>query len=207
VIAREGRRAPGPGVGHTGAIADLAGVLDTELTARIAASDEAALSEAYRRHAAASRSLAIRLVRDRSLAEEVVQEVFTRLWTRAEQFDGDRGSLRSYLLAQTHGRSLDVVRSESSRRRREAKDALQVRDQHDDVEHEVIRNSVVDEVRAALATLPENERAPVELAYLGGLPYREVAIQLGIPEGTAKSRIRSGLSRLRKAMEAANRRD
>jgi RNA polymerase sigma-70 factor (ECF subfamily) len=207
VIAREGRRAPGPGVGHTGAIADLAGVLDTELTARIAASDEAALSEAYRRHAAASRSLAIRLVRDRSLAEEVVQEVFTRLWTRAEQFDGDRGSLRSYLLAQTHGRSLDVVRSESSRRRREAKDALQVRDQHDDVEREVIRNSVVDEVRAALATLPENERAPVELAYLGGLPYREVAIQLGIPEGTAKSRIRSGLSRLRKAMEAANRRD
>jgi RNA polymerase sigma-70 factor (ECF subfamily) len=185
----------------------MAGLLDTELTARIAASDEAALSEAYRRHAAASRSLAIRLVRDRSLAEEVVQEVFTRLWTRAEQFDGDRGSLRSYLLAQTHGRSLDVVRSESSRRRREAKDALQVRDQHDDVEREVIRNSVVDEVRAALATLPENERAPVELAYLGGLPYREVAIQLGIPEGTAKSRIRSGLSRLRKAIEAANRGD
>ncbi len=172
--------------------------------ARIAASDEAALSEAYRRHSGASRSLALRLVRDRSLADEVVQEVFTRLWIRADQFDGDRGSLRSYLLAQTHGRSLDIVRSESSRRRREARDAFQARTQHDDVEREVIRNSVVDDVRAALATLPENERQPVELAYLGGLPYREVAVRLGIPEGTAKSRIRSGLSRLRTAMEAGN---
>jgi RNA polymerase sigma-70 factor (ECF subfamily) len=140
-------------------------------------------------------------VRDPALADDVVQEVFVRLWTRAEQFDGDRGSLRAFLLAQTHGRSLDLVRSETARRRREERDARAVRAPQLDVEQEVVRNSVADEVHAALARLPELEREPVELAYLGGLPYREVAIRLGIPEGTAKSRIRSGLSHLREAMQ------
>lgn len=178
--------------------------MDVELTEAIVGSDEAALAEAYRRHSGASRSLALRLVRDRSLADEVVQEVFVRLWTRADQFDGNRGSLRSFLLAQTHGRSLDVVRSETARRRREERDARLVREPRDGVEREVIGNSIVDEVHRALASLPENERTPVELAYLGGLPYREVARQLGIPEGTAKSRIRSGLSRLRVALEAGS---
>ena len=134
----------------------------------------------------------------------MVQEVFVRLWTRADQFDPGRGSLRSYLLAQTHGRSIDVVRSEASRRRREERDAWLVRESRVDVEREVIETSVADEVRRALAALPENERVPVELAYLGGKPYREVAIQLGIPEGTAKSRIRSGLSRLRRVLEESN---
>jgi RNA polymerase sigma-70 factor (ECF subfamily) len=139
-------------------------------------------------------------VRDPALAEDVVQEVFVRLWTRAEQFDRERGSLRAFLLAQTHGRSLDLVRSETARRRREERDARAVREPPADVEQQVVRNAVADEVRTALAALPDLEREPVELAYLGGLPYREVALRLGIPEGTAKSRIRSGLSHLREAM-------
>jgi RNA polymerase sigma-70 factor (ECF subfamily) len=142
-------------------------------------------------------------VRDQSLADEVVQEVFVRLWTRADRFDGARGSLRSYLLAQTHGRSLDLLRSEIARRKREERDALQAREPRPDVEGEAIANTVAEEVRRALASLPPDEREPVELAYLGGLSYREVAAQLGIPEGTAKSRIRSGLSRLRGALAAA----
>jgi RNA polymerase sigma-70 factor (ECF subfamily) len=139
-------------------------------------------------------------VRDPALAEDVVQEVFVRLWTRAEQFDRERGSLRAFILAQTHGRSLDLVRSETARRRREERDARAVREPPADVEQQVVRNAVADEVRTALAALPDLEREPVELAYLGGLPYREVALRLGIPEGTAKSRIRSGLSHLREAM-------
>ena len=143
-------------------------------------------------------------MRDPTLADDVVQEVFVRLWTRADRFDGERGSLRSYLLAQTHGRSLDLVRAEASRRRREereARDARGSRGPSDDVEQQVVQRSVADEVQAALATLPESERAAVELAYLGGLPYREVATRLGIPEGTAKSRIRAGLSHLRQALQ------
>jgi RNA polymerase sigma-70 factor (ECF subfamily) len=139
-------------------------------------------------------------VRDPALADDVVQEVFVRLWTRAEQFDSERGTLRSYLLAQTHGRSLDLVRSESARRRREEREARTVREPVPDVEQQVVRQSIADDVHAALTQLPELEREPVELAYLGGLPYREVAVRLGIPEGTAKSRIRSGLSHLREAM-------
>jgi RNA polymerase sigma-70 factor (ECF subfamily) len=170
------------------------------LTDAIVRSDEEALAEAYRRHAVASRSLALRLVRDQSLAEEVVQEVFLRLWRSADRFDGTRGSLRSYLLAQTHGRALDLLRSEVARRRREEREAQLSRERKIDVESEAIANTVADEVRRALASLPADEREPVELAYLGGLPYREVAVRLGIPEGTAKSRIRSGLSRLRGAL-------
>jgi RNA polymerase sigma-70 factor (ECF subfamily) len=186
----------------TGPIADLAGLLDADLTDAIARADEAALAEAYRRHAVASRSLAMRLTRDRALAEDVVQEVFFRLWTRADRYDGTRGSLRSYLLAQTHGRALDLVRAESARRRREEREAQATREPQPGVEGQVIANTVADEVRRALASLPEDEREPVELAYLGALPYREVAMRLGIPEGTAKSRIRSGLSRLRTALAA-----
>jgi RNA polymerase sigma-70 factor (ECF subfamily) len=186
----------------TGPIADLTGLLDRDLTDAIARSEEAALAEAYRRHAVASRSLALRLVRDRDLAEEVVQEVFVRLWTRAERFDGTRGSLRSYLLAQTHGRALDLLRSETARRRREEREARQSGESRIDVEDEAIANTVADEVRRALASLPPDEREPVQLAYLGGLSYREVAARLGIPEGTAKSRIRSGLSRLRSGLAA-----
>jgi RNA polymerase sigma-70 factor (ECF subfamily) len=80
-----------------------------------------------------------------------------------------------------------------------------VREPPADVEQQVVQHAVADEIRAALARLPELEREPVELAYLGGLPYREVATRLGIPEGTAKSRIRAGLSHLREAMQAHDR--
>jgi len=178
----------------------LRDVSDAELVDAIGRSDEAALAEVYKRHADAARALARRLAREPSLAEEVVQEVFIRLWRQSEKFEPSRGSLRSYLLAHTHGRALDVVRSESARRRREERDALMRAEPGYDLEREVVDRSAADQVRAALATLPEAERVAVELAYLGGHPYREVAEMLGEPEGTVKSRIRTGLSRLRTAM-------
>src|SRR5258708_5671557 len=81
-----------------------------------------ALAEAYRRPAGAVFALSRRLLVDRTLAEEVVQEVFLRLWHHPEKFDPERGSLRSFLLAQTHGRSVDILRSEVSRRQREERD-------------------------------------------------------------------------------------
>src|SRR3954469_11217149 len=101
----------------------LADVSDAKLVEAILLSDEAALAEAYKRHAHASRALARQLARDPSLAEEVVQEVFIRLWRQPDRFEPTRGSLRSYLLANTHGRALDVVRSEASRRRREERES------------------------------------------------------------------------------------
>jgi len=105
--------------------------------------------------------------------------------------------LRSYLLAQTHGRSVDMLRSDTSRRRREERDAREAPAVSDDIEREVIDLTVAEQVKEVVAALPEDERQAVELAYFGGHTYRQVAVMLGAPEGTVKSRIRSGLRRMR----------
>lgn len=181
-------------------IEDLREASDAKLVVAIGRYSQEALAEAYRRHGGAAFGLAQRLVGDRSMAEEVVQEVFLRLWNDPDKFDPDRGTLRSYLLAQTHGRSVDLVRSESSRRRREEREARMNAESGYDLEREVIDMAVGDQIRVALATLADGEREAIELAYFGGHTYREVAAMLGQPEGTVKSRIRSGLTRLRTAL-------
>lgn len=158
---------------------------------------EEALAEAYRRHGGAVFGLARRVVNDGALAEEVVQEVFLRLWNEPEKFDPERGSLRSFLLAQTHGRSVDLLRSDTSRRRREERQARQTAEAGYDIEHEVWDLAMAEHVKDALAVLSEDERRAIELAYFGGHTYREVAVLLGTPEGTVKSRIRTGLRRMR----------
>jgi RNA polymerase sigma-70 factor (ECF subfamily) len=159
-----------------------------------------ALAEVYRRHAPALFGLARRILAGRDLAEEVVQEVFLRLWNQPDRFDPDRGSLRTYLLTQTHGRSVDVIRAEASRRAREERDARLTVEGSYDLEREVWDLTQAEQVRAALSQLTDGERRAIELAYFGGHTYREVAVLLREPEGTVKSRIRSGLSRLRGAL-------
>ncbi len=175
---------------------DLALASDANLVIGIARWNEAALAEAYRRHAGAVYGLARRVLWDEALAEEVVQELFLRLWSAPERYDAERGSLRSFLLTQAHGRAVDMLRSESARRRREQAEAASTVTTAGDVEHEAIDLTVGDSVRDALHRLPERERKAIELAYFGGHSYREVATLLGEPEGTVKSRIRSGLGRL-----------
>jgi RNA polymerase sigma-70 factor (ECF subfamily) len=176
---------------------DLREASDATVVVAIGRWRQDALAEAYRRHAGAVFALSRRLLVDRTLAEEVTQEVFLRLWHHPEKFDADRGSLRSYLLAQTHGRSVDILRSEMSRRKREERDAQVTADAGYDLEREVLDLSVAEEVREALMVLSHDEREAIELAYFGGHTYREVASLLDQPEGTVKSRIRSGLRRLR----------
>ena len=159
-----------------------------------------ALAEAYRRHAGAVYALARRVLIEVAAAEEVVQEVFLRLWSHPDKFDPERGSLRSYLLAQTHGRAVDLLRSETSRRRREDRGARETAEAGYDVEREVWDLTVADQVKEAVAVLPDQERRAIELAYFGGHTYREVAALLDQPEGTVKSRIRTGLGRLRSTL-------
>lgn len=170
---------------------------DPALVVAVARYHEGALAELYRRHAGPVHALARRLLGDPVLAEEIVQEVFLRLWREPERFDAERGSVRAFLLAHTHGRSVDLVRAESARRRREERDQVRTPEVGYDLEREVMDLAVGERVRAALAVLNQHERAAIELAYLGGHTYREVATALQEPEGTIKSRIRSGMQKLR----------
>ena len=173
---------------------------DVKLARAVAGGDEQALAVIYQRHADNCYALARRVLNDRTLAEEVVQELFLRLWRDPGRFDPERGSLRSFLLAQVHGRSVDLLRAEVARRGREERDAQRSAHTSDDLEREVLDLTEAEAVRTALDSLNEGERSAIELAYFGGHTYREVATLLDQPEGTVKSRIRSGLLRLRAAL-------
>ncbi len=174
---------------------------DRALVVAIGQGDQAAMAEAVRRHRETVVAFARRLVGDASRAEEIAQDVFLRLWERAASFDAKRGSLRTFLLAITHGRAVDVARSDAARRAREHRDASR-RPAADGVDSQVEARSVAGAVRLALSRLPDAERRAVQLAYFGGHSYRAVAQMLGEPEGTIKSRIRAGLARLRVELAA-----
>jgi RNA polymerase sigma-70 factor (ECF subfamily) len=178
-------------------------VSDAQLVTSIARYSEVALAEAYRRHGGAVFGLAKRVLNNPTDAEDVTQEVFLRLWNEPDRFDPARGSLRSFLLAQAHGRAVDAVRSSSSRRAREARDALRTAESPYDMQREVWDLAVADQVSSAMGGLPEEERRAIELAYFNGHTYREVAQLLDQPEGTVKSRIRNGMRRMRAVLADA----
>jgi len=181
----------------------LSDASDATLVIAIGRYRQDALAEAYRRNAGAVYALAMRVIGNVTSAEEVVQEVFLRLWTEPDKFDPERGSLRSYLLAQSHGRAVDLLRSETSRRRREDRQARQTAEAGYDIEREVWDLTVAERVKEMVTVLPIEERRAIALAYFGGHTYREVAQLLDEPEGTVKSRIRTGLKRMRAGGERA----
>jgi len=110
---------------------------DAQLVTSIARYSEVALAEAYRRHGGAVFGLARRVLQNATEAEDVAQEVFLRLWNEPDRFDPTRGSLRSFLLAQAHGRAVDAIRSSNSRRARESRDAIRTAQAAYDMQHEV----------------------------------------------------------------------
>jgi RNA polymerase sigma-70 factor (ECF subfamily) len=173
---------------------------DGALVVGIARCHEPALAEAYRRHGGSVHTLARRVLRSATLADEVTQEVFVELWRDPERFDPGRGALRTFLMTKAHSRSVDVLRSESARRVREERTVRETAAAGYDIEHHAWDLAVADRVKEAVDTLPADERTAIEMAYFGGHTYREVASLLGEPEGTVKSRIRSGLGRLRTFM-------
>ena len=170
---------------------------DVGLVIAIARYNGDAFAEAYRRHAGAVFGLAHRLLWERAHAEEMVQEIFLRLWEQPERFDQARGALRSFLLMDTHARCVDRIRSDSRRKEREERSARAEMVTDYDLDLEAHDLEIAEQVRAAMSTLSDAERRAIELAYFGGHTYREVARILDQPEGTIKSRIRTGLTRLR----------
>ena len=174
---------------------------DQELVAAVTQGRTDALELIYQRHGGAVYALARRILADDPMAEEVVQEVFLKLWQEPERFDPQRGALRSFLYRQAHSRAVERIRSEESRRRREDRHDRETLRLPDDIEAEawqIIRSELI---KDAVAELSEGEREAITLAYFGGRSYREVAAQLDLPEGTVKSRIRFGLAKLADRLE------
>ena len=172
---------------------------DVELAAALQASEEDALREAMSRYGASAFAIASRVCRDPRLAEEAAQEAFITLWRRPEVFDGSRGSLKTLVVSIARYKAIDLVRREESARRVEEplKASLQQAEENSpwgDLDRRA-------QVEWALATLTPAQRDAISLAYFGGRTYREVAQELRIPEGTAKTRIRDGLSRLRQLLQ------
>lgn len=171
---------------------------DSQLVVAVARTDQSALAELYRRHGGATLALAARLLNDRAVAQDVVQEVFLLLWNEPQRFDPERGALRSWLMMKTHTKAVDSVRSMSSRSVREHRELNERLSEPYDLELQVWDLAVADRVQHALGSLSEGERRAIDLAYFGGYSYREVAEILNQPEGTVKSRIRTGLKSMRR---------
>ena len=143
----------------------------------------------------------LRILRDPHQSEEVVQEVLVQVWEAASRFDPKRGSARAWVVMLAHRRAVDRVRSSVARQRREMVHAQQALESAFDETAATAHASVeAQAVRSALAVLTPLQRRSVELAYFDGHTYREVASLMQVPLGTAKSRIRDGLLRLREAL-------
>jgi RNA polymerase sigma factor (sigma-70 family) len=173
------------------------GPSDVNLVARIAVGDDRALQTVYERYSPLVYGLARRVTASTAHAEEITQEVFVYLWQNPDRFDADKGTLRAFLGALTHRRSVDEIRRNTRRSAREERvggDATNV--QLLEIGADIERSQTAERVRAAVSSLPDQQREAVLLAYFGGCTFRQVAEQLGIPEGTAKSRLRLGLSKL-----------
>jgi len=173
---------------------------DEALSERLIEGDQDALHEAYQRHGHRVYRVAYGLLRRSELAEDITQDVFVRLWRKPRRYDPSRGSLASFLQLDAHGRSVDLIRSEEARAKREIADERRSSNHQAGPEEEAMKMITSERVRDALAQLKDTERAPIAMAFYLGYSYRKVATALNVPEGTVKSRIRSGLAKLRETL-------
>jgi RNA polymerase sigma-70 factor (ECF subfamily) len=175
---------------------------DALLATRLVAGDERALGEIFDRLGTVVYGAALRVLGNAAAAQDVAQDVFVELWSHPGRYDPDAGSLRAYLTMQARHRAVDLVRSELRRVARQQRSSRLEPGQPDSSPHDqVMAAEAAAAVRAAVEKLPESQRRIVELAYFKGLTCREAAEAAGIPEGTAKSRLRLALAKLETALD------
>jgi RNA polymerase sigma factor (sigma-70 family) len=177
---------------------DLAHLSDEALVALVARSEEVALAELYDRFGRIAFGLARRILRDDALAEDAVQDGFLAAWRSAARFVPERAKASTWLLTLVHRRAVDLVRREERRRAEPLDDApVAPTASTDDV---VWLRLERERVQGALRALPDQQREAIELAYYGGFTQSELAERLGLPIGTIKSRMFTGLGRLRELL-------
>ncbi|TML63918.1 MAG: sigma-70 family RNA polymerase sigma factor [Actinobacteria bacterium] len=177
---------------------DLAHLSDEALVALVARSDEVALGELYDRFGRVAYGLARRILRDDALAEDAVQEGFLAAWRSAPRFVPERAKASTWLLTLVHRRAVDLVRREERRRAETLDERVHTTDASSD--EAVWLRFERERVQAALARLPDQQREALELAYYGGFTQSELSERLGQPLGTIKSRMFTGLGRLRELL-------
>jgi RNA polymerase sigma-70 factor (ECF subfamily) len=175
-----------------------------ELMLRIAGGNENAFEELYDRLSSQVFGLVLRILKDQAQSEEVAQEVFVEAWQQAARYDPARGKAITWLLTLAHRRAVDRVRASQASKDRDLREGIkEFQSSYDDVEDTAIAHDEGRRVNEALDRLSETQRDAIQLAYFGGYTHSEVAELLKIPVGTAKTRIRDGMNKLRDLMGVA----
>jgi len=193
----------------SGMVEDLSAARDRRLVRRIEAGDEEAFRSLFATYAPSAMALAVRVVRQTQLAEEIVQEAFLTLWRTPGIFDERRGSVKAWLMTMVHHRAVDAVRREEAQRRRSDEMVGGIREETDDPTDAVVEAVAApaerDAVRTALRSLPDDQREVLELMYFEGLSQSQVAARTGAPLGTVKSRALLGMRRMRSMVDELER--
>lgn len=187
---------------------DFTQLRDDELVRRIGGRDLKAFETLYDRYGDLVYSVSLRILGDAHMAEDVTQDVFTRVWHQPQQFDVQRGKFTTWLLSIARNRSIDHRRSQARRHRHEALSPIDAEDDvfasSDERDDPALATVLQDEraaVRRAMDVLPQEQRLAIALAYFDGLTQQEIANKLGQPLGTVKTRIRLGMQKMRAALQ------
>jgi RNA polymerase sigma-70 factor (ECF subfamily) len=175
-------------------------VNDVELLKAVASQDEAALAQLYDRYRVILFGLLMRILNNREEAEDVLQEVFLQVWRRAADFDENRGRPFTWLVTMARSRGIDRLRTLASRERVAVAGAKEETEAVSDAASDAFRSEQRSLVTSALAQLPDEQQRPLILAYFDGLTQTEIAARLGAPLGTVKTRMRTGMMKLREML-------
>jgi len=176
---------------------------DHGLLALVGRGDRTAFARLYEHYADAAYGLALRVVRDRELAADVVQEAFLTVWRKASTYDPDRGQPSTWILTMTHHKAVDVVRRRERRKTAPLDESPEPLDPAPPVEERAWLGATRAQIAAALRRLPDPHREVIELAYFAGYTQSELAERLAVPLGTVKSRTFAALRGLREELAAA----